>query len=117
MQAGNPLARLNDGGGYPTMGSIAAKFRGASHPNFPAFIAINPSWKNVGEAGRMGAAYRPVNGLDLLGKLGLPSGTSIDRLGDRDGLRRAFDRLDRALDHRGAFDQFDLSTRRVFEMV
>src|SRR6266545_7708196 len=36
MQAGNPFARRSndgkDGGGYPSMGSVAAKFRGANAP-------------------------------------------------------------------------------------
>ena len=36
MQAGNPLARRTDdgrdGGGYPSMGSVAAKFRGRERP-------------------------------------------------------------------------------------
>ncbi len=117
MQAGNPLARFDHGNGYPSMGSIAAKFRGPNHADFPAFIAINPSWKNVAEAGRMGGSYRPVNGLELLGRLGLPNGISINRLQDRDRLRRGFDHLDRVLDRNGAFEQFDQSTRRAFEML
>ena len=41
MQAGNPLARRTDngrdGGGYPSMGSIAAKFRG---PNGPVIAGV-----------------------------------------------------------------------------
>ncbi|MCP4506382.1 MAG: DUF1501 domain-containing protein, partial [Fuerstiella sp.] len=39
MQAGNPLARRTndgkDGGGYPSMGSVAAKFRGANDADLP----------------------------------------------------------------------------------
>ena len=49
MQAGNPLARRTDdgkdGGGYPSMGSVAAMFRGPNVPNMPAFIGLADSWK------------------------------------------------------------------------
>ena len=59
MQAGNPLARRtndgNDGAGYPSMGSITAKFRGANDKDMPAFIGLADSWKaDVWEAGHMG---------------------------------------------------------------
>src|SRR5690606_24413585 len=46
FQACNPLARRTDDGrdgdGYPSMGSIAAKFRGANDPDFPAFVGLAP---------------------------------------------------------------------------
>ena len=65
MQAGNPLARRTDdgrdGGGYPSMGSIAAKFRGPINPALPAFVGLAESWKaDVWGAGHMGGAYEPV---------------------------------------------------------
>ena len=48
MQAGNPLARRTndnrDGGGYPSMGSVAAKFRGANAAAVPAFIGLADKW-------------------------------------------------------------------------
>ena len=67
MQAGNPLARRTDdgkdGGGYPSMGSIAAKFRGPNDPALPAFVGLADSWKaDVWGAGHMGGAYEPVKG-------------------------------------------------------
>ena len=67
MQAGNPLARrldkFDDGDGYPSMGSVVAKFRGANNPELPAFVGLAPSWKaDVWEAGHMGSAYAPVDG-------------------------------------------------------
>src|SRR5262249_15807313 len=59
MQAGNALARRtddgNDGAGYPSMGSVAAKFRGANVPGMPAFVGLADSWtSDVWGAGRMG---------------------------------------------------------------
>ena len=59
MQAGNPLARRTDNGrdgdGYPSMGSVAAKFRGANNPEMPAFVGLANDWgSDVWEAGEMG---------------------------------------------------------------
>ncbi len=49
MQAGNPLARRtddgNDGGGYPSMGSVAARFRGPNVPGMPSFVGLADSMK------------------------------------------------------------------------
>ena len=48
MQAGNPLARRTndgrDGGGYPSMGSVVAKFRGSNDPDMPPFVGLANSW-------------------------------------------------------------------------
>jgi hypothetical protein len=103
MQAGNPLARRSndgrDGGGYPAMGAVAARFRGANAPGMPAFVGLAPSWRaDVWGAGHMGPSYEPVNGLELPGRLAMPPGVNIDRLQDRVELRRQFDRLQRDLD-------------------
>ena len=44
MQAGNPLARRTndgkDGGGYPSMGSVVAKFRGGNDVDMPGFVGL-----------------------------------------------------------------------------
>ncbi|MDP1796543.1 MAG: DUF1501 domain-containing protein [Planctomycetaceae bacterium] len=97
LQAGNPLARRTDNGrdgdGWPSMGSIVAKFKGPNHPDLPAFVGLAPAWKaDVYEAGLLGPNYAPVNGLELVGKFGAPKGIEIPRLQDRDALRQAFDR-------------------------
>lgn len=122
MQAGNPLARRSDDGrdgdGYPSMGSVVSKFRGSNHPDMPAFVGLAPSWKaDVWEAGHMGSAYAPVNGLELVGKFGLPSGIEVPRLNDRDQLRTSFDRMRRDLDRSETLDKLDRFNRRAYEMV
>lgn len=122
MQAGNPLARRTDdgkdGGGYPSMGSVVSKLRGPNHPDMPAFVGLAPSWKaDVWEAGQLGPAYAPVNGLELVGKFKLPEGVQIDRLQDRDRLRTTFDRMRRDLDRGDVLDKLDRFNRRAFEMV
>ena len=100
MQAGNPLARRTDdgrdGGGYPSMGSIAAKFRGPNDPRMPAFVGLADSWKaDVWGAGHMGAAYEPVKGT----RTGRPvrpaqrASTPRPALASREALRSEFDSL------------------------
>src|SRR5579872_2451662 len=119
MQAGNPLARRTDdgkdGGGFPSMGSVVARFRGANHPDLPAFVGLAPSWKaDVWESGHLGPAHTPVNGLELVGKFGLPTGVQLDRLQDRDQLRQSFDRMRRDLDRSEMLDKLDRHSARAF---
>ena len=122
MQAGNPLAqRTNDGkdgAGYPSMGSIAAKFRGANDPDLPAFVGLAESWRSdVYGAGHMGSAFEPVKGLELAGKFSLPPGLDLERLENRKTLRVQFDRLRRQLDHQEQIAQVDRFTRQAYDMV
>jgi hypothetical protein len=122
MQAGNPLARRTDdgkdGGGYPSMGAIAAKFRGPNVPGMPGFIGLADSWKSdVWGAGEMGNAYEPVNGKELAGQLTIPEGVSIDRLGDRQTLRKSLDSLMHTLDHNPELAATDRYTQQAFDVV
>ena len=122
MQAGNPLARRTDdgrdGGGYPSMGSIAAKFRGSNDPTLPAFVGLADQWKaDVWGAGNMGRAYEPVQGSELAGRFELPRGLSLGRLNDRDALRRRLNHLRAEVDRAGAQDPFDRYARQALEMV
>ncbi|WP_397569271.1 DUF1501 domain-containing protein [Schlesneria sp. T3-172] len=122
MQAGNPLARRTDdnkdGGGYPSMGSVVAKFRGSNHPDLPPFVGLAPSWvADVWESGHMGSAYNPVKGLELSGKFGLPKGIQLDRLQDRDRLRQSFDRFRKDLDTNRTLEHIDRYNAQAFEMV
>lgn len=122
MQAGNPLARRTDNGkdgdGYPSMGSVAAKFRGANDPDMPSFVGLAPAWKaDVWESGHMGSAFAPVNGGELAGKFALPQGIKLDRLQNRADLRQQFDRLRHDLDLGSTLEQNDQYTRQAYEMV
>ena len=122
MQAGNPLARRTndgkDGDGYPSMGSVAAKFRGANDPDMPAFVGLANSWKaDVWEEGQLDPQYAPAKGLELAGKFSLPDGVAVDRLQDRAQLRREFERLQRAFDGPGSLAQFDRHAQQAVNMV
>src|SRR5438874_7259107 len=68
MQAGNPLAqrdKLNPYvGTYPSMGSVAARFRGPNDPALPAFAGLaDPQlfFADVLGASPMGGAYEAAN--------------------------------------------------------
>jgi hypothetical protein len=122
MQAGNPLARRTndgrDGGGYPSMGSIAAKFRGPIDPTLPSFVALADSMKaDVWGAGHMGRAFEPVQGSELAGRFDLPQGLTLDRLGHRESLRREFDAFRARFDRSTTMDQLDGYTQLAVEMV
>lgn len=122
MQAGNPLARRTDdgrdGAGYPSMGSISARFRGANDPDLPAFVGLAPSWAaDVYGAGELGSRFEPVKGLELSGKFALPSGIVTERLADRSSLRRQFDRLRQELDRGATMEQFDRYSQQAVDMV
>ncbi len=122
MQAGNPLARRTndgkDGGGYPSMGSVAAKFRGANDPDMPAFVGLARSWvSDVWESGHMGTRFAPVKGHELAGKFAMPAGIDVPRLQDRANLRQQFDRFGRQLDQDRTLDRVDQFSRQAYEMV
>jgi hypothetical protein len=122
IQAGNALARRTDNGkdgdGYPSMGSIAAKFRGPNDADLPAFVGLADSWKaDVWGAGHMGSAYEPVKGAELAGRLALPQGLSVARLQDREELRRQFDRLSRDLDRGDTMERIDHYGQQALDMV
>src|SRR6476646_1599989 len=100
------------------MGSIAAKFRGPNDPALPAFVGLADSWKaDVWGAGHLGAAFEPVKGTELAGRLALPEGVHAARLQDRDELRRQFDGLRRGLDAGDTMARMDGYTQQALDMV
>jgi hypothetical protein len=122
FQAGNSLARRtddgNDGAGYPSMGSIAAKFRGANLPGMPPFVGLADSWKaDVWGAGHMGGLYEPIKGNELPGRLAMPAGINVSRLQNRRALRRQFDRLGRDLETAAQVASTDRYTEMAYDMV
>jgi len=122
MQCGNPLAKRTndgkDGGGFPSMGSVAAKFRGANDPDLPGFVGLAKSWtSDVYGAGQMGSEFEPVKGLELSGKFNLPGGVELSRLGDRNVLRSQFDQFRRDLDQGTTLARADQYSQKAYEMV
>ena len=122
LQAGNALARRTDdgldGGGYPSMGSVAAKLCGPKRPGMPAFVGLARSMgADVWGAGHLGNAYEPVQGSELRRCFAMQPGVGVDRLRDRDSLRRQLDRLVRDMDSRNAMASFDRYQEQAVQMV
>ena len=122
FQAANPKAQRTDigrqGGGYPSMGSVAAKVRGANHPGMPPFVALaNSMAADVYGAGDLGQKFAPLDGMRVDGKFSLPKGVEIPRLQDRDQLRRELDLFRRRVDSSVSFQQQDRYTQEAFNLV
>lgn len=122
MQAGNPLARRTDNGrdgdGFPSLGSVAARFRGPNDPGMPAFVGLADSMvADVWGEGLLGSDYAPVQGAALAGRFNLPEGIQVDRLQNRYELRTRFDKLQRDLDLHQGMTRTDRYARQAVEMV
>ncbi|MEQ9410551.1 MAG: DUF1501 domain-containing protein [Fuerstiella sp.] len=122
LQAGNPLARRTndgrDGGGYPSMGSVAAKFRGSNDRDLPPFVGLADSWAaDVWEAGHMGSDFAPVKGTELQGRFALPPGIEVGRLNDRQHIRQQLDRFGRTIENNQTLNRADRYTQQAYELV
>lgn len=122
FQAGNALARRTDdgrdGGGYPSMGSVAARFRGPNDPDLPGFVGLSEAWaSDIWGAGHLGSTFEPVKGHELPGRLTAPAGIELPRLGNRDALRRQLDRIKQTLDRGPTMALFDRYQQQAYDMV
>jgi hypothetical protein len=122
MQAGNPLAqRTNDGkdgAGYPSMGSVAAKFRGSNDPDLPPFVGLADSWAaDVWEAGHMGNEFAPVKGTDLKGKFALPEGIASSRMEQREAVRRKLDVFGKSISNDFNLNRVDRFSQQAYDLV
>ncbi len=122
MQAGNAYARRTDdgkdGGGFPSMGSVAAKYRGANDPGMPAFVGLADSMlADVYGEGYLGSDYAPIQGKALAGRFDLPEGVKIERLQNRHDLRARFDKLQRDLDLHKTMIKSDKYAQQAVDLV
>src|SRR5262249_12564353 len=90
MQAGNPQAQRSkidpDVSPHPSMGSVAARFRGPNDPALPAFVGmadVNLFFADVLGAGPMGGAYEAADAAKIAGQLSLAKGVSVAKAEDR----------------------------------
>ncbi|MFM7036081.1 MAG: DUF1501 domain-containing protein [Planctomycetaceae bacterium] len=122
FQAGNPKAQRTEigrqGGGIPSMGAVAARFRGADRSGMPPYVALADSMvSDIYGAGDLGQPYEPLDGVRVNGRFSLPQGVEVPRLEDRDHLRRELDRYRRSLDLSEGFRQQDRYTQEAFDLV
>ncbi len=112
-------------GGWPNFGAWISKLQG-SHPGIPANVAMmyptkGGSWGNPYDGGFMGAAHSPMN---LVEKdpgakpqnLAL-QGISLDRLHDRNRLRSAIDKFQRAADATGQMAGLDIYSQQALGIL
>lgn len=130
MQTGNSQALLDlrptlNGplrGRFPSMGSVAACFRGPNTSGMPAFVGLaHPeitTWhSDIWGAGELGSAYEPVADAGLVRQLQMPPGLSVGRAQDRASLRRQFDRFRHDLDAAKTMERMDEYERQALQMV
>ncbi|MEZ6129551.1 MAG: DUF1501 domain-containing protein [Planctomycetaceae bacterium] len=122
MQAGNPLARRTndgrDGAGFPSMGSVAAKFRGANDVDLPPFVGLADSWTaDVWEAGHMGSDFAPVKGNELKGKFAMPPGIELTRFRNRQQVRNDLDRFGRQIETNTTLTQTTRYAQQAYDLV
>jgi hypothetical protein len=116
-------------GKYPSIGSIATKVRGSRRPGMPAHVAV-PYASSIGirpgyfGANYLGLAHNPfeTNGDPnspgfKVENVQLANALTVDRLEDRHGLLKHFDRLRRDVDTSGAMQTMDRFERSAYDMV
>jgi hypothetical protein len=108
-----------DNGGLPSrpsIGSIAARMRGANHPGtgMPTYVRLG----GIGSDGPafLGKAYAAF-GSDREARGNMQVSTPLDRVADRRQLLRDFDRLNRKSDASGLMDGLDAFEKQAFNLV
>ncbi|MFO0967295.1 MAG: DUF1501 domain-containing protein [Gemmataceae bacterium] len=103
---------------WPMMGSWVSRFQGPANPAIPPNLSLmyptgESHWGNPYTGGFLGMGHNPFGLLSGQGRMGAGSssmtlqGVTLERLGDRVGLRRAFDTLSRDLDTNGTMAGID----------
>ena len=111
--------RAIDNGGLPThpsIGSVAAKARGANHPvtGMPTYVGLRriagdaPAW--------LGPAYGPFSPFGQTRK-NMTLGTTLERLNDRRVLLAGLDRLRRDVDASGLMAGVDAFQTQAFDLI
>jgi hypothetical protein len=121
-QSGWPPSSMRNMGGRPSVGAVAARVQGAVDPSVPPFVGLaartqHVPWSDPGEAGYLGSsfsAFKPDG--PGLANLAL-HGITTDRLADRRGLMRSFDRLRIDLDAGGLYQSTDAITERALGVL
>jgi hypothetical protein len=104
---GHKFGERQPPGGWPAAGAWVSRFAGQVNPAVPAHLALmyptgNRTWGEPGTAGFLDIAHNPFN---IVGRKPRETpdsmvlhGVSLERLQDRDQLRRAFDKFRRDAD-------------------
>jgi hypothetical protein len=114
---------------HPSIGSVAARLRGGQRPGLPAYVHLgfqsgNPVYDANHHAAYLGGGYNPfrvtadpADAAFQVANLQLVDGVTVDRLENRQGLRRHFDALRRDADARGTMRVADHFDQAAFDLV
>jgi hypothetical protein len=109
---------------YPSCGSIVSKQLGHKTPQLPAYVMIPRMVPGTGSA-YLGVAHKPFETLADPARDGpfrvpnfeLPSGISLERLGDRRSLMTSFDGLRRDADATGQVEALDRFGQKAWNIL
>ncbi|MDB5299633.1 MAG: hypothetical protein JWO87_1296, partial [Phycisphaerales bacterium] len=106
-------------GGWPALGSCAAKLQGATDPAVPPYIALSGDMgsSTSNASGFLGRAYEPFHPSGK-GKADMVlNGVTLDRLSDRKALLSSLDKFRRDVDSSGAMKGMDAFDRQAMDVL
>lgn len=118
LMTGYDNRNIDNGGlpSRPSIGSIAARVRGANHPQtgMPTYVRLG----GIGSDGPafLGTAYAPF-GSNNEAKRNMSLNTALERIDDRRGLLADFDRFNRQADSTGVMNGLDAFEKQAFNLV
>ena len=109
---------------HPSCGSIVSRQLGHLTPDLPAYVMIPRLLPGAGSA-YLGVAHKPfetqadpaVNGPFRVPNFTLPTGVTVEQVGDRRGLLRSFDSLRRDLDGSGQLQALDRYNQQAWDIL
>jgi hypothetical protein len=109
---------------HPSCGSIVSRQLGHLTPELPAYVMIPRMLPGAGSA-YLGVAHKPfetqadpaVRGPFRVPNFSLPSGVSLEQVGDRRGLLRSFDNIRRELDQSGQLQALDRYNQQAWDIL
>ena len=115
-------------GGWPALGSWVSKVQGPAAPGVPPHLSLmystgNRTWGEPGTGGFIGAAHSPIG---LVARKGQSQGPGVDmvlkdmpleRLRDRERLRRSLDGFRRSTDQSGVMEGIDSYNSQAFDIL
>jgi hypothetical protein len=127
----------NNANGYPSLGSIASRYRGPCQPGMPPYVLLSEEMVmhhhlfDANGPGYLGASHSPFMVMqdpyphgfqsdrlrDATGNLKLADDVTLERIDDRKSLLAELDRLPRQLDSKVVQNELDPFTRLALEMV
>jgi hypothetical protein len=109
---------------HPSCGSIVSKQLGHTCPHLPAYVMIPRMVPGTGSA-YLGVAHKPFEtqadpaqpGPFRVPNFELPSGITVERVGDRKGLLHSFDAIRRDVDNTGQFEAVDRYQQKAWDVL